>query len=93
MKHLHSAALGAYWLWREIDKQRQGEVFNVTKLSRIKFKHAIRKCKKDKSLIALHKRYAKRIIVSSGKEIKHHTNSKVKLPTNIEGVHGDVNIG
>ena len=27
------------------------------------------------------------------KEIKHHTNSKVTLTTNIEGVHGDVNIG
>ena len=26
-------------------------------------------------------------------EIKHRMNSKVKFPTKIEGVHGDVNIG
>ena len=44
-------ACDAYWLWREIGTPRQRDVFNVMKLSRIKFKHAIRKCKKDKDNI------------------------------------------
>ena len=51
VKELHSAACDFYWLWRETGKPRQGDVFNVMKLSRIKFQHAIRKCKRDKENI------------------------------------------
>ena len=51
VKELHSAARDADWIWKEIGKPRQGNAFNVMKLSRIKFKHAIRKCKKDKEII------------------------------------------
>ena len=42
VKELHSACL----IWRAIGKPRQGDVFTA-----MKFKHAIRKCKKDKEII------------------------------------------
>ena len=70
-------------------------MFNVVKLSRIKFKHAIRKCKKCKETIiaeSIAQNMCKKDHRKFRKEIKHHTNSKLKLPTNSEGVHGDVNI-
>ena len=95
-KELHSAARDAHWLCREIGKPRQADLFNLMKLSRINSKHAIRKCKKDKeNIIAdniaqnMCKKYRRQFC----KEIKHHTNSKVKLPTNIKGVHGDITLG
>ena len=83
-------------LFREIGKPRQGAVFNLIKLSRITFKHAIRKCKKDKENIiadSIAQNMCKKYRRKFCKEIKHYTNSKVKLPTNIKGVHGDGTLG
>ena len=61
----------AYLIWRAIGKPRQGDVFNSMKLSRTKFKHAIRKCKRKTKklllLIVLLKRCVKKIPVKSGK--------------------------
>ena len=96
VKELHSAARDAYWIWREIDKPREGDVYNLMKLSRIKCKHAIRKCKKDKETIIadrIAQQMCKKDHREFWKEIKHSRNSKVKHHTNIEGDYGDVNSG
>ena len=51
VKELHCAARHAYLTWRELGKPRQGDVFTMMKLSRSKFKFALRKCKRDKMTI------------------------------------------
>lgn len=96
VKELHCAARDAYCIWKEIGKPRQGDIFNVMKLSRMKFKQAIRKCKREKETIIadnIAEQLCQKDHRKFWKEIKHCTNSKVKLPTNIDNIHGDVNIG
>ena len=51
VKELHDAARHAHLTWREIGKPKQGDVFTMMKLSRSKFKYALRKCKRDKEII------------------------------------------
>ena len=51
VKELHCAAGHAYMTWRELGKPRQGDVFTMMKLSRSKFKFALKKCKRDKMTI------------------------------------------
>ena len=51
VKELHCAARHAYLTQRELGKPRQGDVFTMMKLSRSKFKFALRKCKRDKMTI------------------------------------------
>ena len=61
-------------------RQRQCDVFNVMKLSIIKFKHAIRKCKQDKETIIADSIAKKMCKKDHRTEINHHTNSKVTFP-------------
>ena len=80
---------------REIGKPRQGDVFTMMKLSRSKFKYALRKCKRDKETIIagnIAEKLCQKDNRDFWKNIKHMTNTKVKLPTNIYGVHGDNDI-
>ena len=95
-KKLHSADRDTHWLSREIGKPRQADLFNLMKLSRTICKHAIRKCKKDKQNIiadSIAQNMCKKYRRKFCKEIKHHSNSRVKFPTNIKGVHRDGTLG
>ena len=87
--------MDAYWLWREMGKPRNGDVFTLMKLCRSRFKYALRKCKKDKETI-VSDRIADKMCQTDQrnfwKEIRCTMNSNVKLPTCIDGVHGDSNI-
>ena len=74
---------------------RQGDVFIMMKLSRSKFKYALRKCKRDKETIIadnIAEQLCQKDDRDFWKNIKQMTNKKVKLPTNIDGVHGDNDI-
>ena len=51
VKELHVEARHAYLTWRDVGKPRQGDVFTTMKLSRSKFKYALRKCKRDKETV------------------------------------------
>ena len=51
MEELYDAARHACLTWREIGKLRQGDVFTMMKLSRSKFKYALRKCKRDEQTL------------------------------------------
>ena len=96
VKALHSAAGDAYLIWRAIGKPRQGDDFNAMKLSRTKCKHAIRKCKKDKETTiadSIAEKICQKDPRKFWKGVKHRVNSKTKIPTNVDGVHGDDNIG
>ena len=96
VKEFHSAAGNAYLVWRAIGKPRQGDVFNAMKLSRIKLKHAIRKCKKyTEAIIAdsIAEQMCQKDARKFWKDVKHRVNTKTKFPTNVDGVHGDDNIG
>ena len=67
----------------------------MIKLSRSKFKFALRKCKRDKETIIANniaENLCKKDNRDFWKDIKHLTNKKVKLPTNMDGVHGDNDI-
>ena len=95
VQELHDAARNAYLTWREIGKPRQGDVFIMMKLSRSKFKYALRKCKRDKETIIadnIAEQLCQKDDRDFWKNIKQMTNKKVKLPTNIDGVHGDNDI-
>ena len=95
VQELHDAARNAYLTWREIGKPRQGDVFIMMKLSRSKFKYALRKCKRDKETIIadnIAEKLCQKDDRDFWKNIKQMTNKKVKLPTNIDGVHGDNDI-
>ena len=73
----------------------EGDVFTMMKLSRSKFKFALRKCKRDKMTIIadnIAENLCNKDSRDFWKDIKHLTNTKVKLPTNIDGVHGDNDI-
>ena len=94
MKELHCAARDAYWLWREVGKPRQGDVFNVMKLSRSRFKFALRKCKRDRETVVANN-FANKLLANEQRDlwgdIKHskHSNCKTKRPLSMDGVHGD----
>ena len=65
-------------------------------LSRNTFKHATRKCKKDKETINAHsiaEKMCKNDSHKFRKNVKHLVKSKTKIFINIDGVHGDENIG
>ena len=51
VKELHVEARHAYLTWRDVGKPRQGDIFTTMKLSRSKFKYALRKCKRDKETV------------------------------------------
>ena len=48
VKEQHEAARDAYWLWLEMGKPMNGDVFTLMKLCRSRFKYALRKCMRDK---------------------------------------------
>ena len=67
----------------------------MMKLSRSKFKFALRKCKRDKETIIadnIAENLCKKDNRDFWKDIKYLTNKNVKLPTNIDGVHVDNDI-
>ena len=95
VKELHVEARHAYLTWRDVGKPRQGDVFTTMKLSRSKFKYALRKCKRDKKTVIadnIAEKLCQKDSRDFWKNIKQMTNKKVKLPTNIDGVHGDNDI-
>ena len=95
VKELHVEARHAYLTWRDVGKPRQGDVFTTMKLSRSKFKYALRKCKRDKETVIadnIAEKLCQKDSRDFWKNIKQMTNKKVKLPTNIDGVHGDNDI-
>ena len=48
VKEQHEAARDSYWLWLEMGKPMNGDVFTLMKLCRSRFKYALRKCMRDK---------------------------------------------
>ena len=57
--------------------------------------NVIRKCKKDKGTIiadSIAEKMCQRDPRKFWKDVKHRVNSNTKIPTNIDGVHGDDNI-
>ncbi len=64
---------------RELGKPRQGDVFTMMKLSRSKFKFALRKCKRDKMTIItdnIAENLCKKDSRDFWKDIKHLTNKR-----------------
>ena len=95
VKELHVEARHAYLTWRDVGKPRQGDVFTTMKLSRSKLKYALRKCKRDKETVIadnIAEKLCQKDSRDFWKNIKQMTNKKVKLPTNMDGVHGDNDI-
>ena len=51
VKEQHDYARDAYWLWREMGKPRNGDIFTLMKLSRSRLKYALRKCNREQEVI------------------------------------------
>ena len=85
----------AYWLWREMGKPRNGDIFTLMKLSRSRFKYAFRKCKREQEVIvsdSIANKMCQKESRNFCKEIRCTMNNMVKLPTSVDGVCGDANI-
>ena len=96
VKEQHDYARDAYyWLWREMGKPRNGDIFTLMKLSRSRLKYALRKCKREQEVIgsdSISNRMCQKESRNFRKKIRCTMNNKVKLPTSVDGVCGDANI-
>ena len=65
------------------------------KLSRSRFKFALRKCKRDRETVVANN-FANKLLANEQRDlwgdIKKHSNCKTKRPLSMDGVHGDENI-
>ena len=81
--------------WRGEGSPRQGPMFELMKRSRASFKYAVRQLKRDEERIRadnMARKMADKNYTDFWKEIKMVNNSRVPLPSSIEGVSGRQNI-
>ena len=87
VKYLQNTSLVDYVLWRDAGKPRSGDLCNIMKSSRLKFKYALRQCKdNDDAIRSDH--CSRRIRLHSG-NTPGNTTISVLLATTINGVTGE----
>ena len=95
VKNLHAAARDAYLLWKLGGRARQGALYDLMRKSRLQFKYALRKCKRNKNAIVadnIAEKLYKKDDKAFWRGIQNVTNSKVKLPSKIGEAHGSTDI-
>ena len=95
IKELHVSAREIFLQWRGEGSPRQGPMFELMKRSRASFKYAVRQLKRDEERIRadnMARKMADKNYTDFWKEIKIANNSRVPLPSSIEGVSGRQNI-
>ena len=95
VKDLHSTARSDYVAWRDAGKPRSGAPCSNMRRSRLKFKYALRQCKRNEDAIRADQ-YAKSLLdkdmVSFWKHIRKSNNVRVPLASTVGGVTGESEI-
>ena len=95
-KEAHGTARDAFLYWRSIGSPRSGHVYDQMNISRRYFKWTLRKCVKEKDKAfadSLANKYLTKDTKAFWKEIKTHSNGKIKTQTDsIAGVTGCLEI-
>ena len=98
VKDMNAAARDAYLVWKLSGRARQGVFYDLMQRSRSRFKYALRLCKRNRntSYTTVADRIANHLCQNDDRafwgEVKHVTNSKIKLTSKIWEAHGSVNI-
>ena len=97
VKDMHAAARDAYLIWKLSDRARHGVFYDLMQRSRSWFKYALRLCKRNRNTsYTVADRIAHNLCQKDDRafwgEVKHVTNSKIKLTSKIWEAHGSVNI-
>ena len=82
-------------LWRNAGKPRNGDLFELRRVSKARYKYALRFIKRNEADMrkeSLGNKLADSDSWDFWKEIKGVNNAKMPLPTSIEGVTGESNI-
>ena len=82
-------------LWRNAGKPRNGDLFELRRVSKARYKYALRFIKRNEADMrkeSLGNKLADSDSRDFWKEIKGVNNAKMPLPTSIEGVTGESNI-
>ena len=95
VKDLHITARSDYVAWRDAGKPRSGAPCSNMRRSRLKFKYALRQCKRNEDAIRADQ-YAKSLLdkdmVSFWKHIRKSNNVRVPLASTVGGVTGESEI-
>jgi hypothetical protein len=94
-REAHGEARDAFCLWVGNGKPRQGPLFDIMRLSRSRFKSALRQCRKLESRAkadAVAKKFLNKDTKLFWKEIKKINCQATPLSCNINGVTGQHNI-
>ena len=89
---LHSIAREAFITWRANGKPRTGPLHDSMKISRARFKWALKKCKTNREQMcadAMAKSYGDKNYREFWKKIKKTNSSKAAQSDDIEGAHGE----
>ena len=88
IKDLHAEARNAYILWRNLGKPRGGPIFELMRHSRLSFKYALRRCKRQVEMAkadAIAKDFNSKNVREFWKKVQKTQNSRIPLPTNVDG--------
>ena len=91
VSELHHNARYGYLTWRNNSKPRHGPEYEDMKLSRARFKLALRKCRRNEELIiadAMANELKKNECAGFWKEVHTHNCKKAPLSNNIDGCYG-----
>ena len=91
VKPYHNAARESYLLWRNVGKPRSGVSYDTMRHARIRFKHALKTCRKNANSILADKlaiQHCNKNDKQFWKDIKNSLNSKVKLPNVVNSCKG-----
>lgn len=95
VKELHKLSREAYLTWKHSGKPRYGVEYGIMKHTRSKFKQALKLCRKRKNCLIADKianKLSNKNDRDFWREIKLHSNSKIKLPNNVGNAYGAANI-
>ena len=95
VKEGHEAARDAFLWWKVNNKPRHGPIYDDMKLTRARFKYALRSCKRNEDAIKcdqLASHMSELNMIDFWKQIKHMSTSKSVRSNTIDGVTGDGNI-
>ena len=95
LNELHDQARQCYLSWRSIGKPRTGDVDNDMRVSRLRFKYALRQCSTNEEMMradALVLSLKNKDSTSFWKDVSKMTNSKVPLASKVGDSVGSVEI-
>jgi hypothetical protein len=91
VKTLYEDSRRQFLQWKSTGKPRNGDIHNAMRLSKAKFKYALRSCKNNEETLranALAKKLMNKNDREFWRDVKNINNSRIQLPSSIDGVCG-----